>query len=250
VTVLVTRPAPDNDVTANTLRAQGFEPLLAPVLLFQSLPFRDDEARAYGGVVLTSTNALRAIAGHPILARLRSLPTFVVGERTAQAARDASFADVRSADGDAIALRELILASLPMETRGAAPLVYLSAAEVSRDLALELGPHHIDVVRLPVYRMTEAVEIPPSVRDAFAHHDIEAILHYSRRSALAFVKAVRFAGLEISALALPQFCLSELVAAPLREAGAHRLVVAGAPTEDALLDALQRGLRPPSLKPR
>lgn len=241
--VLVTRPEPDNAATADTLRARGFQPLLAPVLLFQSLPFRDDEASAYRGVILTSTNAIRAIAGHPILPRICNLPTFTVGERTAQAARDAAFTDVRSADGDAIALRELILASLPMETRGGAPLLYLSAAEISRDLVLELDPHGIEVVRLPVYRMSEAGEIPADVRDAFAHQQIEAVLHYSRRSALAFVKAVRLAGLEISALALPQFCLSELVAAPLREAGANRLIVAGMPTEEALLDSLERGLR-------
>jgi len=60
VAVLVTRPAPDNQVTAEALRARGFEPLVASMLVFQPLPFRDDEA-VYSGVILTSANAMRAI---------------------------------------------------------------------------------------------------------------------------------------------------------------------------------------------
>lgn len=235
--ILVTRPEPDNQATADVLRARGFVPLLAPVLLFQPLPFRDDETRRYDGVILTSTNALRAIVQQPILQRLRALPVFAVGERTAQAAREASFTDVRSADGDAIALRDLILANWPGKKKGKS-LLYLSAAEISRDLGEDLAPHGITVDRMPVYRMTEAIEIPPQISAALAHHEIQAILHYSRRSALAFVKAVRLAGLEISALALPQVCLSELVAAALRDAGATCIVVAEAPNEAALIDAL------------
>ncbi|ETR77894.1 uroporphyrinogen III synthase [Afipia sp. P52-10] len=240
MSILVTRPAPDNAITAAALSARGFKPLLAPVLLFQALPFRDDEARAYDGVILTSTNALRAMAQQPMPRRLRDLPVFAVGERTAQAAREASFTDVRSADGDAVALRDLILASLPQNAGKS--LLYLSAAEISRDLGKDLAPHGIAVIRLPVYRMTEALELPPTASEALAHHEVRAILHYSRRSALAFIKAVRLGGLEISALALPQVCLSELVAGVLRDAGANRLAVADAPHEPALLDMLQRVL--------
>lgn len=240
--ILVTRPEPDNQATADALRARGFAPLLAPVLLFQPLPFRDDETRRYDGVILTSTNALRAIAQQPIVQRLRDLPVFAVGERTAQAAREALFTDVRSADGDAIALRELILAGLPGKKKGKS-LLYLSAAEISRDLGEDLAPHGVAVERIPVYRMSEAIEIPSQISEALAHHEIRAILHYSRRSALAFVKAARLAGLEISALALPQVCLSELVAAALRDAGANRIVVAEAPNEAALLDALELAAR-------
>ncbi len=91
--------------------------------------------------------------------------------------------------------------------------------------------------------MAEVNDVPAPVSDAFARDAIEAVLHYSRRSALAFVGATRHAGLEISALALPQVCLSEPIAAALREAGASRPIVAKAPTEADLLDALEQRLR-------
>jgi uroporphyrinogen-III synthase len=82
------------------------------------------------------------------------------------------------------------------------------------------------------------------VRNAFARHAIDAVLHYSRRSALGFIEAARRAGFEISALALPQICLSEPIAGALREAGASRLIVAQTPNEPDLLDALEQVLRP------
>ena len=55
------------------------------------------------------------------------------------------------------------------------------------------------------------------------------MLHYSRRSARAFLEAARADGVEISALAVPQCCISANVAAILREAGA----IAGAGGGDA-----------------
>jgi uroporphyrinogen-III synthase len=241
VAVLVTRPAPDNETTADTLRGRGFAPLLAPMLSFQPLPFHGADDDDYSGVIFTSANAIRAIAGHPMLARLQHLPAFAVGGRTAQAARDAGFASVRSAEGDAAALRELIVAAVPPRKRAA--LLYLSAEEASRDLAGELGLRGVEIESIAVYRMAEIDELPSVVREAFAQAAIEAILHYSRRSAAAFVKAARRAGLEISALALPQICLSDQVASALREAGASRTLVAAAPNEEQLLAALEQALR-------
>jgi uroporphyrinogen-III synthase len=244
VAVLVTRPAPDNNVTAEALRSRGFEPVLAPMLVFQPLPFRDEGGTRYAGLILTSANALRAVASHPMLPQLQGLPVFVVGARTAQAARDAGFVNVRSAEGDAANLRELIAASVP--ARKSSVLLYLSAADVSRNLGSELGLRGITVASLPAYRMAELDEMPAPAREAFARDAIEAVLHYSRRSALAFVAAARRAGFEISALALPQVCLSEPIASALRDAGANRLIVAKAPNEADLFDALEHALRPRS----
>jgi uroporphyrinogen-III synthase len=241
VALLVTRPAPDNQATADALRRRGFEPLLAPMLVFQPLPLRAANLGEYTGVIFTSANAIRAIQEHPVLPQLQRLPAFVVGDRTAQSVRDVGFASVHSAQGDAAALRELIVANLPLRKR--ASLLYLSAEETSRDLAGELGLRGVEVTSIAVYRMSALDELPTAVCDAFAQGAIEAVLHYSRRSALAFIKAARAAGFEISALALPQACLSDQIAASLREAGATRVVVAAEPNEDDLLSALEHALR-------
>src|SRR6476469_7927141 len=108
--VLVTRPHPDDEATATALRARGFDVLRAPMLRFEPVPFRDDADATYGAIIVTSANALRAIAPYIVDSRLLKLPVFAVGENTAAAARDAGFGEVIASRGDAGALRDLVLA--------------------------------------------------------------------------------------------------------------------------------------------
>jgi uroporphyrinogen-III synthase len=70
------------------------------------------------------------------------------------------------------------------------------------------------------------------------------VLHYSRRSARAFLESVRAAGVEISALSIPQYCISAGVASVVRDAGATQVVAAASPDENALFALLDRALRP------
>jgi uroporphyrinogen-III synthase len=86
--------------------------------------------------------------------------------------------------------------------------------------------------------------LPREVCDAFAANRIEAVLHYSRRSARAFLDAARAGGVEISALAIPQCCISAEVASVVRDAGATQVMVAASSDENALFMALDRALRP------
>jgi uroporphyrinogen-III synthase len=242
--VLVTRPQPDDEATAVALRARGFEVLTAPMLRFEPVAFQDDTDAAYGAVIVTSANALRGIEPHLENSRLLALPLFAVGERTADAARDAGFEKVISADGDAAGLRDCVLASVKTkELKKASPLLYLAGADLARDLAGELGERGFTVVTHTTYRMAPVSSLPREICDAFAAHRIEAVLHYSRRSARAFLQAARAGGVEISALAIPQCCISAQVATVVRDAGATQVVVAATPDENALLEALDRALR-------
>ena len=243
--VLVTRPHPDDETTAAALRARGFEVLLAPMLRFEPVAFYDDEDARYGAIIVTSANALRGIAPHLAGSRLLKLPLFAVGEHTASAARSAGFSHVISADGDAAALRELMLTSVKSkELKKASTLLYLAGADLARDLAGELGERGFTVVTHTTYRMSPVANLPPEVCGAFAANRVEAVLHYSRRSARAFLDAARAAGVEISALAIPQCCISPAVAAVVRDAGATQVMVAASPDENALFEALDRALRP------
>src|SRR3954468_22424114 len=110
--VLVTRPHPDDEATAAGLRAGGFEVLLAPMLRFEPVAFHDDLDAPCGAVVVTSANALRGLSPHLTGSRLLKLPLFTVGEHTAAVARSIGFENVIPANGDAQALRDLMLASV------------------------------------------------------------------------------------------------------------------------------------------
>ena len=244
MTVLVTRPAPDNERTASALRARGLDVLLAPMLRFEPVALPADVGHDVAAVIVTSSNALRAaapqLAGSPLLQR----PLFAVGGHTADAARAAGFADVMSADGDADALRALVTERVTTGLTGArTTLLYLAGADISRDLASELAERGFDVVTQTVYRMAQVTALPREACDAFAANGIEAVLHYSRRSAAAFVAAVRADGVEISALAVPHCCLSANVAEVLREAGAAQVTISAHPDEKDMLEGLTRALR-------
>jgi uroporphyrinogen-III synthase len=241
--ILVTRPHPDNEATAAALRAKGFDVLLAPMLRFEPVASQDEGQARYSAVIVTSANALRAVEGDAAIGRLLALPLFAVGKRTAEAARKAGFREVIAAAGDAAALRDLIVTAVRGKTpRKAGTLLYLAGADLAGDLASELGERGFNVTTRTTYRMIPVQTLPREVGEAFAASRIEAVLHYSRRSARAFLDGVRASGVEISALALPQCCISEPVASILREVGASRVLVAPAPDENGLFEALDRAL--------
>lgn len=241
--VLVTRPLPDGEASAAGLRARGFEVVAAPMLRFEPFGFSDDAEAPYGGTIVTSANAVRAVQSQLANSPLLRMPLFTVGERTAAAARAAGFTKVFSADGDAAALRDLVVETAKAKKlKKKSPLLYLAGEEISRDLAAELRERGFEVTTHIAYRMVPAKSLPGEVVDGFAAGRIEAVLHYSRRSARAFIEAARTGGVEISALALPQCCLSAQVAEIVREAGATQVTVAARPDENALFEALKRAL--------
>ena len=243
--VLVTRPHPDDETTASGLRAWGYEVLQAPMLRFEPVAFSDDEDGQYGAVIVTSANAVRGLTPQLKNSRLLKLPLFAVGEHAAAAARAAGFENVFSASGDAASLRDLVLArARTKELKKSRPLLYLAGADLARDLGGELGERGFTVVTHTTYRMTPVPGLPRETCEAFAANRVEAVLHYSRRSARAFLDASRNAGVEISALAIPQCCISDGVASVMRDAGATQVMVAASPDENALFDALDRALRP------
>ena len=244
MTILVTRPQPDNETTGASLRARGFDVLLAPMLRFEPMALLEDEDADYAAIIVTSANALRAIEAQLSGHRWLKLPLFTVGDRTAAAARRAGFSKIISAAGDSQDLRELILAKARGKKRefGRGPLLYLAGADLSRDLAGELGEHGLTVVTRTTYRMVASSDLPPEALEAIAANQVQAVLHYSARSARVFVDAVRAAGVEISALAVPQCCISANVATVLREAGASRVALASSPDENSLFVAVDRAL--------
>jgi uroporphyrinogen-III synthase len=175
---------------------------------------------------------------------LLKLPLFAVGEHTATVAREIGFEHVISGGGGAASLRDLVLAGVKTKAlKKASPLLYLAGADLARDLAGELGERGFTVVTQTTYRMIPLSSLPYEVRDAFAANRIEAVLHYSRRSARAFLESIRAAGVEISALSIPQCCISAGIASVVRDAGATQVMVAASPDENALFALLDRALR-------
>ena len=232
--LLVTRPAPDSERTAQALRASGHDVLEAPMLRMQTLAFELAD-RAYAGVVMTSANAARALGSHPRCAELAKLPAFAVGQHTADAARAVGFADVHCAHGDRGDLAALLRARLGASAQ---PLLYLAGQDrVGEDHAAdsELAPPGVAIITATVYRMVQAARLPEAVASALRARGIDGVLHFSKRSAQAYVDCAKGARLLAPALAPVQFCLSRQVAEPLAAQGAAGIRIAPHPNEAAIL---------------
>jgi uroporphyrinogen-III synthase len=229
VRLLLTRPEPDVQRTATALRAQGHDVAIAPLLRIVPIADAPIGVGPWAAILITSANASHAISAHARVRPLRALPVFAVGRRSAEAMASAGFADVTSADGNVNDLARLVAARL----RPAARLLYLAGEERSGDLAGDLCARGFAVETTPIYRAIAATGLPPAAADALAA-GIDGVLHFSRRSAEAYVEAAQAAGMLAKALKPVHFCLSAQVAEPLAQAGAADIRVAGRPNEAAL----------------
>lgn len=229
--VLVTRPQPEAERTAAALQARGHAAVLSPLIRIEPVEAIELGANEWAAVAVTSANAIGAIGAHPQFAALRRLPLFAVGERSAEAARSAGFAQVRSADGDVAALATLMRSECQ-----AGPVLYLAGAERAGDLPAALASAGLPVTTAVVYRAVAIAGLSETARAAFQAGGIDGVLHYSQRSAEAFTAAAE--ELLPAARAAAHFCLSQQVAQPLRRAGLPRIRIAPEPNETALLALL------------
>ena len=232
--LVVTRPQADSERTAAALRARGHEVLVAPLLRIEPVPA--NFSGGWGGVIVTSANALGAVANDPACKALFHLPLFAVGRRSAEAAREAGFTDVTSAGGD---VRDLVRLIAERRPDASAPLLYLAGEDRAADLVGELIMHGITAEMAVVYRAATA-PFPPELTAALSAGEVDAVLHFSRRSAENYLAGAAQAGVAGEALGVRHICLSAQIAAPLAEAGASRIAIAPRPNEAALIASLER----------
>jgi uroporphyrinogen-III synthase len=230
--LLVTRPEPEALRTAEVLRGLGHDVLVVPLLHFVSVANADLGEGPWTAVLMTSANAARAIARHPRLRDLLGLPVLAVGDRSAEAAREAGFETVASADGEAGDLARVAAAQL---AGTAGRVIYLAGEDRAADLAGALAADGVAVHTVVVYRMVAAEVLPAEAAAALSSRRIDGVLHYSRRSAETYLRCVEAAGLSAEATMAAHYCLSAEIAAPLVAAGAATVRIASRPNEKSLL---------------
>jgi uroporphyrinogen-III synthase len=232
VRLLVTRPEPECERTAALLRSRGHEVLVLPLLRIEPVADADLGTGPWAAALFTSANAIRAIAVHRRFGELVGLPAYVVGQRTRAAAEAAGFSPVMSADGDLDDLVRLIASKPPVARL---PLFYGAGEDRAGDLAGALLAHGLRADARVVYRAATVTNLTPEAGAALAAGKIDAALHYSARTAVAFVTAATAAGIRDLSIQIRHLCLSAQVAAQLAGAGAKAVEVAREPNEQALL---------------
>ena len=233
VRVLLTRAADDAARTADTLLAAGHDVVLSPVIEIVALE-ATWPASVVDAVLATSANAFEVPDFGPAPEARRLMPLFLVGERTVERAREHGFegASIVAANAAALSLAFGTMAHRPRR------LVYLAGRDRKPDIEAALADAGQVVEVLEVYRAQATAALTEEAETAIRAKDLDAVLHYSRRSATLFAELASGRGLDISGLR--HLCLSGDVAAPLHERGLPHVEIAGAPNEAALLGLLDQ----------
>lgn len=233
--LLVTRPEPDAGHEAELLAARGHQPVLAPLLDIEftgvALPLAGAQ-----GLVVTSRNAIRALAAHPELGEALKLPLFAVGDATAGAARQLGFAAVIAGPGTGANLAALIARQVEPK-RG--PLVHLAGETLAFDLVSALAAQGFAMRKAVLYRAVPVGALPPRALDLIASRRLDGVILMSPRTARIFTALVAEHDLVTQASRLVCYCLSEAVAEAVAPLGCEARVAARPREEDilALVDA-------------
>jgi uroporphyrinogen-III synthase len=114
------------------------------------------------------------------------------------------------------------------------PLLYLAGEDRAADLIGELHTRGIAAEMAVVYRAITA-PFPQELVAALKGRKIDAVLHFSRRSAENYLAGATVAGIAKQALAVRHLCLSAQIAEPLMAAGAAGIAIAARPDEASLI---------------
>lgn len=237
----VTRARPEAQATAARLIALGHGPLVSPLLAIRRLKPR----LALEGVAALVFTSRNGVAAYVALETDRRRPVFAVGDATAEAARAAGFAHVRSAAGDVNALADLITSALitAAHDRASGDVLIAGAREPAGDLPGALNAAGLQTRSAAVYAAVPA----PGRRGlkALSLGKLDGVLIHSPRAARRFAVLAASAPVPAEALStLRAFCISEAAAAPLRPLGLGRVAVAASPDEAALLSLLGKPAAP------
>lgn len=236
--LLLTRPeaGPDADPLQAALLAAGHDVLSAPLLRVEptgALPSFEGVA----GLVVTSRNALKAVADTPISEAVRDLPLFAVGPGTGALACELGFRRVTEGPGTGRELADIIRGAVPP---GGGALVHLAGETLAFDLKGALAPDGITVRVDTVYRTLPAEALPSGAAEALRAGTLDGVLLMSPRTAMVYVRLIEAAGLTAEAARLLHFCISDAVARQLAPLGAVRVAVARAPNSQEMLALVAR----------
>ncbi|MCL2468946.1 MAG: uroporphyrinogen-III synthase [Alphaproteobacteria bacterium] len=233
--VIVTRPEPWILETSIWLREAGYDPLMAPVTVFQEVHVpRPAFVAENASVILTSRTALIYLADRRDEVKdLFPLTCFCVGPSTAQEARAFGFRHVLSTKKDGADLAALIL------EKSSGPLLHIGGEASSQEPDQSLIHARRDLFLWPVYKTEPVHKIPFVLQKALQAAAARAVLSYSVESAKSLVHLVHQNGLSSCCAGLIAVGLSQAVSDTLQDLPFERIVTSKQPQDIYMREALE-----------
>lgn len=214
--ILILRPQPGADRTAEKVTAAGFAPRIWPLFEIKPRSWTLPTNRGATAILLTSANAVRKIGGVP--AELVTLPAYCVGSATAKAAVRAGF-NIHHVGADNA---EAVLATMAGDGhRGA---LHFRGRDVTQVSSL------ISITPIITYA-AEVMDTGLPNPDIMADH---IVLLHSQRAARRFDELVKVHGFDRATIRLVVISKGALEAAGT---GWGTIALAKAPNDAAMIEA-------------
>ncbi len=222
--IILLRPQPGADASAQRAREAGFDPVIAPLFVIEPVAWQMPNG-SFDAILISSANAIRHIG--PQLAALLSLPVLAVGPASAEAAKQAGFGVAMIGTSDSKALLASAIAS------GYRNLLWPTGAD-----HIPLGPEWAEsaTARLTTQIVYRARAIEPKAGfTEYLRPDTVIALH-SPRAAQSFADYCDKAGIDKARVNVAAFSSAIADAAGL---GWRAVAVAAAPNDASLFLAAQ-----------
>ena len=238
--LIVTRPEPELQRTADRLAARGYRVLKAPCTRIRPLATAFPEPGATAEIVIPSPRCLRFLA--PRLRR-RDSRLWCVGPESTRLAYSYEFRNLETAPRPGLeALASHMARTLPAQTQILAPGAAHRAYDMSRVADRAYGTDADEnpliqtgftVHRINLYEAVPVSGLSAEIASALINAETPEILFYSARTARIFESLSRAAGVVEELARARALCLSERVLNSLQE-NWGTAVCAADPSEEGL----------------
>lgn len=199
--VLLIRPLEDALPMTIFLESKGIKfshyPLFKPHFL-PLPPLTSPQA-----LIITSKNAIRAVKEYEYL---KKIPLYVVGDKTAELAKQAGFVNIESASGTNQELMNLIMKKAK---RDKGILWHLSGEKVKGNMIELLNTAGFQAKREIVYSIEDAKDLPSSLCLQLKNQIISHVIFCSSRTTTVFINLLKKTMIEKSTCQMISLCLSE-----------------------------------------
>jgi uroporphyrinogen-III synthase len=232
--ILVTRGREEALRTADRLTNSGHQIVVSPVI--EMCPTGVTWPQGLADAVVATSAAAFDLAefpdDFPLPEARRLMRLFVVGTKTLEAAQRHGFTGetVVATDAKELATKLTTLLQPPMR------LIYLAGHDRKVDLETACREAGLTIVPIETYEARAVTQLSDEAIEAFGNEAIDAVLHYSRRSAEIFLSLA--ASAEINLASVQHVAISTDAAEPLHDAGFQRIAIAAEPKEVAILALL------------
>ncbi|MFA5957586.1 uroporphyrinogen-III synthase [Hyphomicrobium sp.] len=235
--VVVTRPVRDAEPFKSRLEEFGCRVMLAPLFEVVARDIAADVLDGAAALIVTSRNALSALAASPALPSAVDLPIYVVGPGTAAAAQKMGFKQIIEGAGRAEDLVPVLAANRPLGGR----LIYLRGDVLAFDLEAALAESGVNIEAVLAYRAVAAETLPAEVIKALQTGGIDAVTLMSPRTARIWARLVAALSPPVQLSGLAFLCLSERVGQALGQSvKADNIWVASHPNVEEMLALVKR----------